>query len=115
MTDQDIDTNINEIDKLLADGAKNDTAPIPFEIQSNIEDNNAFGTADRNYPPLPNTAKVSTINNSNNLNVMLNEKEMNDLAQSRIQSLVRAGQAFDRLDVNKDGEIAHSEIMNLAS
>ena len=48
---------------------------------------------------------IATQNNSKNLNALLDEQERGELAQSRLQALEKAGRAFDKLDINGDGEI----------
>ena len=45
---------------------------------------------------------------------LLDQQEQEELAQSRLEALEKAGRAFDRLDVNGDGEIEREEISSLA-
>ena len=57
---------------------------------------------------------IATRNNSQNLNALLDQREQNELAESRLEALEKAGRAFDRLDVNGDGEIEREEVSSLA-
>ena len=45
---------------------------------------------------------------------LLNQQEQDELAQSRLEALEKAGRVFDRLDVNGDGEIERAEVSSLA-
>lgn len=64
--------------------------------------------------PVNNDVMVATMNNSKNLNAMLDDREKRELAESRLEALEKAGKAFDRIDINRNGEIERQEVSQMA-